>query len=774
MSAWSQKLTPTNPAATELLGELARIRISRDNEDGTVWIIGDLTTGEVVSGRADQGELVEGGHYRFLGRWPEPGRYGWQFAWHTVLSDVPVSDTALIAYLARHCDGVGPATAAKLVTAYGRETCHVLINDPQKVETDGLLKFAVAQAAGESLAAVCDPEMREAHLSLFQLTQGYGFYQRALKMALRIWRGRAAEQIRRDPFLLMTHALPGCGFLKCDRLYTALGHSPRRLKRQGLAAWYALASRDGDTWLSLETALTAVRSAIGGTAPREKRAVALMYRAGVVCHRDDPAGKTWIAESGKAQAERIVAQRLVELTSHRHRANWPTIEETGLVGHQAEQIAPVLTAGPVIILTGGPGTGKTYCAAAVIKACIRYIGRDRIAVVAPTGKAAVRIAEKMRDAGLDLTATTVHRLLGVRPNADSDQGYSFGHNQDNPLPHRVIATDEWSMADTNLFAALLLSLSPGTMLLIVGDPHQLPPVGHGAPLRDMIAAGLPCARLTEIRRNAGLIVEACASIKDGRLPELPRKLEAWPEKNLIHLSLSRQAKMHEGQQALEALLSSVYDWLPRQELPEPNPPTWDLVDDVQVICALNRTRQTLNTYLQARLNPQGEPGPLGKYRNRDKVICLRNGFCRSADPCNTDQVYVANGDIGRVVGFAEKTMAVQLRSPDRLVAVPLGKQTDETPPAEDDGTGKPVGSWDLAYAITVHKSQGSEAPVIVFIAEAAGRLGSRELVYTAISRAKELCLIIGDRSDITRSVKNSVLPMRKTFLTQLIRGEMPM
>jgi exodeoxyribonuclease V alpha subunit len=336
------------------------------------------------------------------------------------------------------------------------------------------------------------------------------------------------------------------------------------------------------------------------------------------------------------------------------------------------------------------------------------------------------------------------------------------------LPYRFVVLDECSMIDTALASAFLQACSRDTHLLLVGDQHQLPPVGHGAFLRDVIAAGVPTATLTEIRRNAGAIVHACAAIKDGTLPDLAGGLDAWPEANLVHLSPGRTPPGEDRTQRIKDKLDAVYDWLKAQA-------RWDLVNDVQVITARNATRQLLNRHLQERLNPDGQKGsPV--FRVADKVICLKNGLLRAAN--SHVEHYTANGEIGRVEGFSDKTMIVRLSAPERLVVVYLRNakwESDEPPPGtEEDGTatGSAGGLWDLAYACTCHKYQGSENSVIIMLVEGAGKLGSRELIYTALSRAQQLCILIGERAELARYIRHQILPERKTFLAEMLRGEM--
>jgi exodeoxyribonuclease V alpha subunit len=454
-----------------------------------------------------------------------------------------------------------------------------------------------------------------------------------------------------------------------------------------------------------------VRDRIGGTTARPQRAVALGYRAGWLEYRLDEHGGHWIGEHGKASAEKKVAHH-VRVLRQTETVSWPQGPFPGLSEHQREQLAAALT-GAVAILTGSPGTGKTHTAAAVIRALAQEGKLPLIAVAAPTGKAAVRITQKLEEAKLPLQATTIHKLLGVR--AAGDGGWKFAFDEDMPLPFRCIVVDETSMLDTDLAAALLRACAPGTHLLLVGDVHQLPPVGHGAPLRDLLDAGVPAARLTEIRRNSGLIVESCAHIKDGKSFDPVRKLSDWNKS------------------------------------------------------ARNATRKRLNKDLQVRLNKDGE-GTHRVFKVGDKIINLKNGFFSSMTP-SSPREYVANGDIGRVDAFRGRQMAVTLPSPSRRILVPLGRITSEGNGDEPDENSPDTGcSWDLAYCCTGHKYQGSECPVVIVLVEPAGPLASREWIYTAISRAKELCILIGGEVEIARYVKNSILPQRKTFLVELLKG----
>jgi exodeoxyribonuclease V alpha subunit len=361
------------------------------------------------------------------------------------------------------------------------------------------------------------------------------------------------EIIRSNPFRLMTGRFPGIGFNAADRMYLRLGLPPHALKRQMLAAHYQIAKRDGDTWLPLSAAFRAIEDAIGGTRVQPRKAIKLGLRTGWFGMHLDDDGMAWLADRKKADAEERLARHVKRLCACKVEL-WPKGPLPGLSDHQQEELTEALT-GPVALLTGSPGTGKTYTATAVIRA-IADAGLMRlIAVCAPTGKAAVRITSVMRAAGLAIDASTIHRLLG--PSKDGGS-WRFAHDEDSQLPHRIVVVDEVSMLDTDIAAVLFAALEDGTHVLLVGDVHQLAPVGHGAPLRDMMDAGLPAARLTEIQRNAGMIVKACVHVKEGEHFEAMKSLDQWspdaPERNLVHLSCR-------GEETIDEKLSEVYTFL---------------------------------------------------------------------------------------------------------------------------------------------------------------------------------------------------------------------
>ncbi len=756
----------------ELCGIVAQV-VYHDPSGG--FFTAKLRTGESVVGNVDENGLDPGTTYRFLGRWTEHARYGPQFQFDSLVEDTPADRAGVVQYLARMVRSITQAKAERLYDAYGEETIAVLRGDAVRVAEDGFMSPWAAAEVAKQLTALHATERTT--IDLFSLFAGKGFPRTAIKQCVGRFGARAAQIVRADPFKMLTADIAGVGFRRADKLYLELGLPPARLKRQMLAAWSALHDdSNGHTWSIEGAARKAILAAVGAGAARFKDAIAMGIRARWLATRED--SRLWITERSKAAAEERCALQLYRLMQGRP-VLWPAIPDSSAVSaHQREKVTPLL-ASPVAILSGSPGTGKTFVAAAILREVVAQIGRQDVCVVAPTGKAAVRIAEAMSRYGLGLEATTIHRRLEIGRNGHDGKGWGFQRHEGNPLPHRFIVADEMSMTDVELAADLFAACPTGSHVLLIGDIGQLPPVGHGAPLRDMIDAGVPTAMLTEIQRNSGLIVHACTAIKGGKRFTTCEKLDPDSGQNLRFIETEdADAQVDMLRKIVEAIQSS-----------GKHDPVWD----VQVLVAMNDSstvsRLPLNALLQGILNPPADAASAARqFRASDKIICLRNSFmnsyvvCEHSPPDDTDsymklhaengaavEVYVANGDQGRVLAVDDKRAVAQFDGPTRVVTIQLrkpGKGEGEAENAEG-GTG---GDFSLAYAITVHKSQGSEWPVaIVMVDEQAGAVASKEHHYTALSRASKICIVIGKRSVMQRQCGKSALKVRKTFLVELIR-----
>lgn len=458
------------------------------------------------------------------------------------------------------------------------------------------------------------------------------------------------------------------------------------------------------------------------------------------------------------EVKTIVYQQPKELVHLKDFSLWPEVDAIeGISRHQRDELAKSLSS-RVGILGGSPGTGKTFTVAALIKAILKsgVASLADIAIGAPTGKAAVRITESLAAQGVDAIARTWHSLLGVAKSDEDGGEWSFLHGKKKPWPYRILIGDESSMLTLPLISSVLSARSPGCHALFVGDVHQLPPVGNGAPFRDMIDGGLAYGELREIQRNSGGIVEACAAIRDCQ--EWTREYRN-PGQNLW---ITGDATAETQKQRILSLLTdSGVD------------PVWDC----QVITALNEksqlSRESLNEMLQGELNPS-QPIDGTNFRLGDKVICLSNDWYtspeakQSSESGENGEIYVANGEIGRVEDYTLGRIVIRLDSPARTVCVPIVK-------GQDGKDKNKKGNWDLAYAVSCHKYQGSEQKTVVVALDsypAAKMVCDRSWVYTAISRAKRFCYLVGEERTANAFCRVSKMHQRKTFLAEKIRREL--
>lgn len=436
---------------------------------------------------------------------------------------------------------------------------------------------------------------------------------------------------------------------------------------------------------------------------------------------------------------------------------WPDPASiAGIDDHQREKLAEALIS-RVAILGGSPGTGKTYATARLILALLQsgLVGPQDIAIGCPTGKAAVRITEVMQAAGVPLQARTWHSLLGVGEADEEGGDWGFCHNESNPWPFRVIIGDESSMLDTALFRSIMAARPRGCHALFVGDVNQLPPVGNGAPLRDLIASRcVGYGELTEIKRNSGGIVEACAAIRDG---------QPWQEGDNLVVN-SNPDQLLQTLATLTMASGRGFD------------PVWDC----QVLVAVNArsplSRKKVNERLQAELNsnPEIKGTP---FRLADKIVCLKNGRYTAVEAddeakeeTDGNEAYVANGELAEVIEIEEKSMIAKLTSPHRVIRIPRGKSQESE--GDDDKAASTGCSWDLAYGLSVHRAQGSEWPVVITLIDeypGARRICDRSWIYTALSRAKEKQVLIGRKATADAMCRRLNITKRKTFLRELVQ-----
>lgn len=755
-------------SAVELTARFIRERHVFLNDGGeTRIIIGDVESlggaSLTIKGECEENGLERGLVYRFWGREISHDKYGKQFAFTSFVVDEPADRVAVIAYL-KKCRGIGSRVAAKLWDHYEAEAVRMIREEPERVVDEvGGISSKIAKEASEQLSKWKLTEKTK--IDVLGLLHGKGFPKKTPDSVIADFGSAAGDVIRRNPYILMRYR--GCGFLTTDKLWMELKKNPTKLKRQALCCWSELArDSSGDTWFPVSRIRDGLYAKLAGANVEFEKAKTLAFR-GKLLRFTENRGGAWVAEERNARKEeqvaRDVAKRIVL-------GGFDAIDTNSLKGvteHQWDAATDALSAS-IGILQGSPGTGKTFTTAQIIKMLLhRGWNADQIAVAAPTGKAAVRVTEAMSKAGLScLTAKTIHGLLQVE---SADDGWSFRHDRGNPLPHKFVFIDESSMLDVNLTASLLAACEPTTSILFIGDVNQLAPVGHGAPLRDMIAAGVPCGTLTEIQRNSGRIVKTCAEIRDKRRFSSSEKLDIETGENLYHIE---KQTAEEQIEAVEKLLNIFASGNHSSFGDDTIDPVWD----VQILCAVNKSsplnRKDLNRKLQRILNTT-QPERGNPFAVRDKIINTKNGWFKSLrpkiDPVNEDGLcYVANGEQANIVEINGGRIVAQLENPSRLISIFRGKQEGGESGSEDDSnTGC---SWELGYAISCHKSQGSEWPIVIVLADehnSARMVCTRNWIYTGISRAKRAALTIGKRKVVEDMICRDAM-RRKTFLSELI------
>lgn len=397
---------------------------------------------------------------------------------------------------------------------------------------------------------------------------------------------------------------------------------------------------------------------------------------------------------------------------------------------QQKQAVEMVKDNQVSILTGGPGTGKsTSC-----REILDWADESglRVSLCAPSGKAAKRMSEVT-----GYPASTIHKLLEAQVDRTTGN-FFFARDEDMPLECDLLICDETSMVSNDLMADLLRAVNPKrTKVLFVGDQDQLPSVGAGAVLRDFLASGvIPHVELNIIHRNSGAIVQACHEIKHGRMFTPPPELDLEKGWNFRHIEVRNESK------ALEIIRELVVERMPLRG--------YNSVWDVQVLSPMNERTSTscrgVNDVLQEALNPN--PKVEGwDFRVGDKVINIKNS---AVDGINGEAEYIVNGDIGQVLDLTEKTARIRFFDPDRETTIP-----------------KLTSNLLLAYAITCHRFQGSETPVaIIPVFKSASFLLDRSWIYTAASRAKSLCITVGQMDAIEMAIGKESANVRLTRLKE--------
>jgi len=769
---------------TELIGVFLGADYVFDNGPDRRCIVGSVRLLDksivTVRGYANESEMSDNVTYRFYGHNRHHPKYGTQFNFNSFVEEDPVDEESVIAYL-ETCrkperGSITKRVALALFEAFGVSAIDRLKADPVGVSAV-VKQWDAAKASLAAQYLTSQAGTQRCKLDLITLLNGRGFPKKTIDRAIREWGAAAAKVVRQDPYKLTE--LAGIGFKGADKLYCDLARQDAKsdeeyqvalaaIHRQGLCAAYAVSQesrQSGSTWLPLGFAKAAVMANVSRIHATPDKAIDWAVGEGKLVVRDG-----FCAVSRMAFHELEIAEFV---TGSEPGNEWPEIDliesmaakDKPLSHHQIGAILVATNHDRVGCLQGSPGVGKTTCIASIVKAVIARFGRDSIAVCAPTGKAAVRVAQSMQANGVDLPASTIHRLLQVE--GEGGDGWSFHFNEQNPLPYRFIVTDEASMIDCTLLASLLRACTPSTHVLFVGDTGQLAPVGHGRPFFDLQQC-VPTGKLTEIRRNSGRIVQACAEIRDRNSITFSPKLDLdcdVPE-NLILIQCSDE----DQPQILEQLIAKI-----DTQFMIPN--HLSVIDDLQILTGKNDgspvARKPLNKMLQQVLNPDGERIQGNPFRVNDKIVDLKNGKYPDAEDQNEEH-FVANGELGKAKDITPGRMVVEVAEPKRSILIchaPVQENESGIDDSENTARGA-VGDWDLGFCLSVHRSQGSQWPFVIVMADSKGAMvQSRQWLYTAISRAEIATFIIGQKQVVNQMLKRDGISGRKTFLTERIRHQ---
>ena len=688
---------------------------------------------------AGVGERVE-----LTGQWTEHKTYGRQFRAETCKTLAPATLTALKNYLASGLiKGVGESTAQAIVQTFGMETLDVLEKEPARLaEVPGIGQIR-AQTIGASYGAQLG--LRDIMLGL----QKYGVTIGQAMKLYKIYGELCLAKIEENPYRLIDD-VEGIGFKTADAIARNGGvepDAPYRL-RAGLKYTLQWARQEGHTYLPREKLVEVAAGLLqADIAPVERTLTELLLEGQLI--QEQLPGEDGIFLPGMFRTEQDCALRLLRLLGQsaldnpffRPKAQIARLEQQldiTLAPAQRQAVELALKAGALVI-TGGPGTGKTTILRFVIT-LLEEMGTE-YALCAPTGRAAKRMGEAT---GRD--ASTIHRLLEY----SYGEG-GFGRNAENTLLADVVIVDEMSMVDVPLMAALLRALAPGTRLIMVGDSDQLPSVGPGNVLRDMVDSGqIPVVRLTEIFRQSGrsAIVTNAHRINEGQMPILegledfgfePMEEQEAVIRRLIALNSGKAAKL--GAQ-------------------EP-------LQDIQVLAPMKKGPlgvYNLNKRLQEALNPPAHKKKERKYgdvvfREGDKVMQIKNDYrlawTRSLPhqpPEMGEGVY--NGDLGTIMSIDLYEQTLEVLFDDGRSAVYSFSMLEEL---------------ELAYCISIHKSQGSEFPIVLLpLLGGPPMLLNRNLLYTAVTRARHMVCILGRQSCIQQMVRNNQVKRRYSGLARFL------
>ena len=729
-------------AKTECVTGIVESVIYQNEENGySVCDIED-ENGDLLTAVGIMPYIASGDRVKLCGEYINHKTYGKQFKVENYEKFVPTGKDEILRYLSSGAiKGVGPKTAEKIVEIYGDESFSVLSEHPEwLVRIKGISRAKALEIGADFKEKT---EVREI-LSFCKDKMPVSSVMKIYKK----WGKNALNMIKENPYSLCSSAY-GISFKRADEIALSMGvdkDSTNRIKSSLRYCLDIFASRDGHTFVGASKLIDASCAVTGADTSVAQKVLSKMDDGDGI-HFENKNGEKAVFLKENYDSEKFIARKLLVLNKRSVVADIEniyslidTIEAENGIKYaklQRRAIKMSLSSG-VTVLTGGPGTGKTT----VIKALIAIFDKIgmRCALCAPTGRAAKRMSE-----ATSTEAKTIHRLL--EPEPDGEEEVHFLRNEHNLLEKEVIIVDEASMIDIWLMQSLLRAIKPGAKLILIGDINQLPSVGCGNVLKDIINSecfGTVC--LNEIFRQSegsGIVVNAHL-INEGKYPDFTEKSDDF---------FFASKKENEIPEYIASLCSS--------RIPKKFGKT--IFDGIQIITPSKKGETgtaNLNLYFQKKLNPESadkkEMSTAGGriFRCGDKVMQIRNNYEIEWQRFGVEGNGIFNGEIGIVVDVSNDEITVNFD--DKLTKYSMAMLID----------------LEHSYAITVHKSQGSEYPIVIIpLSQYAPMLLTRNLLYTAITRAEQTVILVGDKNILYQMVDNNAQIIRNTALEEFLRHE---
>lgn len=724
----AQSAPASSPTQDRLVGEVLRRVFVSDDEQYAVLRLLDRGGREntVVGPLAG---ICEGQDLEVWGKWEKHAEHGRQFRATDFRAVLPSSEEGIRRYLGSGViPGIGEKLAERIVEHFGERTLDILDHYSARLrEIEGLGAKRIAQVR-EAWQSTADRR------GVFIFLQGLGIGAGLAARLYRKYEAAAGEIVRRNPYQLADE-MKGVGFQTADRIARQLGLGEDAPMRLRCGAEYTLRklTEGGHACYPADSLIESVAETLGVDEERARQGLRLATDNGALVLERRNSGQWVVYPVDLHTAETAVASYLSALLTQPPRDDAETLfDDAGFDTLNEEQRHGVRNAlaHRVSVITGGPGVGKTTTVGQIVRQAKKR--GDYVLLAAPTGRAAKRLTESSR-----LPAKTIHRLLKWDPKRGG-----FVHGPDRPLKCDILIVDEVSMLDITLAHHLFSAVSPGTHVVLVGDRDQLPSVGPGAVLQDLITSGIvPVTHLTHIYRQGegSRIVVNAHTINHGEMPDLSQGTNGggadffWIDQE-------------DPEQAVDVITRMVSQRIPERFRLNP-------IRDIQVLTPMNRGpcgADRLNATLQERINPGKKPGfRVGErlFKAGDRVMQVVNNYDKE----------VFNGDLGQI-------RQVDTNSRQFLVDYPQGTVEYEWSEADQIR---------LAYAVTVHKSQGSEFPVVVVpVLTQHYIMLQRNLVYTAMTRARKLLVMVGTRKALAIAIRNNRPLTRHTRLAERLNSNL--